>query len=272
MISAMNPRVIVAALACLVLASCSGGPEVPAGEDPGSPGPEEYLPGLSATVDLVDGARAVVVVVPGGAWTQIWDPPGFRPLAEALVDAGYAVVQVTYRTAETGEHYPAPLQDVECAAAYAADQVPGVPVVLLGHSAGAHLSVLAGLRGESVEGCPYAAHPADAVVGLAGPYDVEQLGDLAENLFGVPEHQDRDLWHEGNPMSWVDERPELPFLLAHGTADSLPVSFTRSMAEALEGAGHPVALEVLDGREHNDMYQADVVADMIVDWLDRVLP
>jgi acetyl esterase/lipase len=272
MIGAMTRRAIVAALTCLVLASCSGDPDEPTPEASGAPGPEEYLPGLSAIVDLVEDARAVVVIVPGGAWSQIWDPPGFRPLAEALVDAGYAVVQITYRTAETSEFYPLPLQDVECAAAYAADQVPGAPVVLIGHSAGAHLSVLAGLRGESVEGCPYAAHPADAVVGLAGPYDVEQLGDLAENLFGVPEHQDRDLWHEGNPIAWADERPEVPFLLAHGTADSLPTSFTRNMAEALEGAGHPVTLEVLEGREHNDMYQADVVGGMIIDWLDRVLP
>jgi acetyl esterase/lipase len=269
MISAMNRRAIVAALACLALASCS--PDEPTAGAPGSPGPEEYLPGLSATVDLVDDARAVVVIVPGGAWAQVWDPPGFRPLAEAFVDAGYSVVQIAYRTAETEAFYPLPLQDVVCAGAYAAKLVPDVPVVLVGHSAGAQLVALAALRPDA-GACPYPEHPADAVVGLAGPYDVERLGDLAENLFGVPEHQDRELWHEGNPIVWVDERPEVPFLLAHGTADSLPASFARDMAEALEGAGHPVTLEVLDGREHNDMYQADVVAEMIVDWLDRVVP
>lgn len=273
MISGMALRVlsVTALLACCALASCSTSADDPGPEGtPGTPGPGEYLPGLTATVDQVTEPRAVVVVIPGGAWSQVWDPPGFRPLAEAFADAGLAAVQISYGTAETDAFYPRPVDDVACAAAFAAQQVPDVPVVLVGHSAGAHLAVLTGLRPDTGSGaeCPYPAHPADAVVGLAGPYDVERLGNMPENLFGVPQREDPDLWREGNPLTWAAERPDVPFLLVHGTADDLPASFAQTLADALDDAGHPVTLEELAGREHNDLYQADVVADLIIGWID----
>ena len=261
-----------AALACgLLLASCSGGADDDASGAP--PGSGEYLAGRTATVDLVAEPKAVVVLVPGGAWAQVWDPPGFRPLAEAFVDADLAVVQIAYSTAETDAFYPRPVDDIACAAAFAAEQAPGVPVVLVGHSAGAHLVALTGLApGRDDPECPYSPHAADAVVGLAGPYDVSRAGSIAENLFGVAERRDPELWLQGNPSTWVGERLELPFLLMHGEADSqVPVWQTEHLAEALEVAGHPVTVEVLPGREHNDLYQPDVVADLIIGWIDRSL-
>lgn len=278
----MRPRAIawLAAATCgaAVLVSCSGEPgaapedgspaATSSATEAAAPGPGEYLPGRTATVDLVDDPRAVVVIVPGGAWTQIWDPPGFRPLAETFVGADLSVVQVTYSTAETQSYFPRPADDVACAVAYAAEQVPGVPVVLVGHSAGAVLVVLTGLvPGRDDPECPYPPHAADGVVGLAGPYDIPRSG-IGENLFGVRESEDPELWRDGDPHSWAAERPEVPFLLAHGEADSIPLGFTQGMADALTDGGHPVTVEVLPGREHNDMYRADVVGDLVVGWIE----
>lgn len=269
---------VVALTGGLLLTACSGGPTggrgggtsaPPTSSGPATPGRGEYLPGRPAVVDVVDEPRAVVVIVPGGAWTQIWDPPGFRPLAETLAGAGLAVVQIGYGTAATQSYYPEPADDVACAVAYAAGEVPDVPVVLVGHSAGAVLAVLTGLvpRGDDPE-CPYAPHAADGVVGLAGPYDVERSG-IGENLFGVPVDDDPAAWRDGDPYTWVGERVGVPFLLVHGGADEqLPVSFTRDMGEALADAGHPVRVEVLAGRTHNDLYRADVVADLVLAWVD----
>ncbi len=266
---------------CALLVSCAGDAAPGAADSPGGtpsataaapPGPGEYLAGRSATVDLAADPRAVVVLVPGGAWTQIWDPEGFAALADALAEAGLAVVQITYGTAATQAYYPRPVDDVACAVAYAAEQVPDVPVVVVGHSAGAVLAVLVGLVPERGDlECPYEPRAADGVVGLAGPYDVGRTG-IGENLFGVPEGDDPELWRDGNPLTWVDERAEVPFLLAHGEADSqVPVFFTRDMAEALEAGGHDVTVEVLPGREHNDMYRADVVGALVVGWVDAVV-
>lgn len=236
-----------------------------------TPGPGEYLAGREAFVDLVDEPRAVVVIVPGGAWAEVWDPPGFRPLAKAMADAGFAAVQIAYSTAQTQTYHPRPVADVVCAVAYAAEQVPGVPVVLVGHSSGAHLAALAALWPDRDDPeCSYPPRRADAVVGLAGPYDVGRTS-FGENLFGVPESEDPELWRDGNPLTWAAERPEVPFLLAHGEADDLPLFFTQDLARALEDGGHAVTVEVLPGRVHNDMYQAEVVGDLIVDWIDSTV-
>jgi acetyl esterase/lipase len=270
----MTPRAPAAffALVCgVLLASCSGGAQTSDSDDgPASPGAGEYLPGRSATVDPATDPQAVVVLVPGGGWSDV-DPTGFRPLAAELADAGLTVVTVTYGTSSTGDFYPRPVDDVACAVAFAAEQVPDLPVVLVGHSAGAHLSLMAGLVPDRDDPeCPYPPRAADAVVGLAGPYDVAITGWHGENLFGVPKNQDPELWREGNPLTWVDERPDLPVLLAHGDADSLVgVFFTEDMADALEGAGHPVTMELLSGREHNDLFRPEVIADLLVAWVQR---
>lgn len=262
-----------AVVACtLLVAACSGGGAHDDASSPTTPGPGEYLPGLSATVDRVDDPTAVVVLIPGGGWSQIWDPEGFAQLAKALTGGDLAVVQIAYGTAETHTYYPRPADDVACAVGYAAQQVPGVPVVLVGHSAGAPLAVLTGLVPERDDPtCPYPEHAADGVVGLDGPYDISRSG-IGESFFGVPESKDPELWREGSPYTWVAERPELPFLLAHGGADEMvPVSFTDDMAAALQDAGHPVTVEVLPGMLHNDMYRPDVVAQPIIEWIDGVV-
>ena len=272
----MTPRApaVVAALACgALLVSCSGTARAPGDASLPASGPGEYLPGHEAVVDLPSTEpSAVVVLVPGGGWSTA-DPTGFRPLAAALAEAGLAVVTITYGTSSTGDVYPRPVDDVACAVAFAAEQVPGLPVVLVGHSAGAHLSVMAGLLPDRDDpACPYPSHAAEAVVGLAGPYDVGFTGEYGEHLFGVPKNQDPGLWREGNPHTWVAERPDLPFLLVHGEADSLAgVFFTEDMAEALDDAGHPVTVELLPGQEHNDIFEPEVIADLLVGWVLRTV-
>lgn len=236
---------------------------------PTVPQTQEYRPGMPATTRLPDApATAVAVLVPGGGWSTA-DPSGLAPLAETLVDAGLAVATITYGTSSSGDAYPVPVDDVACAVSFAAAQVPGVPVVAVGHSAGAHLAVLAALvpDGRAGEGCAHPARPADGVVGLAGPYDVAATGGVAANLFGVPQDQDRDAWTEGNPLTWANERPDLPVLLVHGDADTVvPVRFTDGLADALRAGGHDVQVEVLPGVDHMEVIRPEVVAGSIVRW------
>ena len=257
------------------LAGCASSEPEPTTEPPGSPGAgsTEYRDGLPATVDLPTGTEpaAVVVLVPGGGWSSA-DPGGLLPLATALVDAGLAVVTITYGTSGTDAYYPEPVDDVRCAVAFAAAQVPGVPVVLVGHSAGAQLVALVGLVPEpdpaGAGDCAYPDRAADAVVGLAGPYDVTRTGGLARNLFGVGQDEDAELWAAGNPLTWADERSEVPVLLVHGESDSdVPTSFTSDFAALLDDGGHDVTVELVPGADHGDVYQPDTVAELLIEWV-----
>jgi len=255
-----------------LLVGCAG--DDGAADVPTTRGPGEYLPGLGVSVDLpAEAPAAVVVLVPGGGW-QTADPESWSPLAADLADNGLAAVTITYGTSSTDSHYPRPVDDIACAVAYAAEQVPGVPVVLLGHSAGAELVALVGLVPDREDAtCPYAPYAPDAVVGLAGPYDVSRVGDIAESLFGVPESDDPELWRDGNPFTWTAERPDVPYLLVFGEADDVvPEVLTDDFAAALTEGGHDVTVEKLPGVTHETVYTAPVIGDLLVAWITAEFP
>lgn len=273
-------------LAALLAAACTGAPADPPDDRAGGAREAvEYRPGREATVERpAERPTSVVVLVPGGGWTTA-DPGGMRPLAQMLLDDGHAVVTITYGVERTGDAYPVPLLDVACAVAFAAAEVPDLPVVLVGHSAGAHLVALAGLSpvvnqpvaevasSPADADCPSPAASADAVVGLAGPYDIAATGGAADALLGVPLAQDRGRWTEANPTTWVSERTDVPFLLIHGDADDVvPLWFSEDLAEALDGAGHEVELVVLPGVDHIAVYQPEALEEPLLGWLAATLP
>ncbi|GGB96910.1 hypothetical protein GCM10010972_07080 [Cellulomonas carbonis] len=263
----------------------------PAGTGATSPGGwTEYRPGRGARVEVPAGARAVVVLVPGGGWRTA-DPTGLRPLAEHLAAAAVATVTITYGTSSTGDHFPVPANDVACAVGFAATAVPDVPVTVLGHSAGAHLAVLVGLDGApgpleptatprstpsptprpgtpEAEPCPHEARDADAVVGLAGPYDLVRAERFAYDLLPLPPDEDPAAWAAADPLRHAALRPELPVLLVHGADDRVvPPSSTLGLADALRAGGHDTAVEVLPGVDHLEVLDPSVVGDVVLAWL-----
>lgn len=277
MCRARPPLTRAAAVAVAVVALLSGCDAEPVtGQSPsagGMPGSGEYLPGLRAVVEEpVRDPDAVFLVVPGGSFRAA-DPTSLLPLGVDLAGEGFTTVTITYHTASDDAYYPRLVEEVSCAIAFAASQAPDVPVIVVGHSAGANLVMLAGLQPLRTDvGCPYAPRAADAIVGLAGPYDIH-MSSIGENLFGVPQSQDPELWRDGNPLTWAGSRPEVPVLLVHGEADEmLPVSFTEEMAEALERSGHDVVAEYPAGARHNDLFRSEVILAQLVDWTrDTVL-
>src|SRR5690606_41490185 len=109
---------------------------------------------------------------------------------------------------------------------------------------------------------------ADRLVGLAGPYDIVQLGVLAAPLFGVAPSADPDLWASGNPMALIGPETDLAVLLLHGSDDTVvSVRFSESFAEALESAGSVVDLAVLDEVTHMTVTDPAMVGDALLDWL-----
>jgi acetyl esterase/lipase len=274
-------RRAAAALVAIGLAGCGTGRESARSPTPtpATTASEDYAPGLAADVhvphrSVAGDAVPVVVLVPGGAWMTA-DRTGLDPLARELAEQGMFVVNATYRAASDGVEFPAPVADIACAVGFAVARAettglgPG-PVVLVGHSSGAHLAALAALRDDHHRraDCAHPAATIDGYVGLAGVYDVSQAAEAAEPLFGVGPGDDPQRWAAGNPLEWVDARPSLPVLLAHGDADDLvPTFFTRRFADALRAAGHPVTVVIVPNADHHDLYDASVVAVPITRWI-----
>jgi acetyl esterase/lipase len=242
-----------------------------------TPGPvtEEYLEGVEADLYLANGVERapVAVLIPGGGWVEA-DRSGLGPLAADLAAMGIMVVNATYRPARDGGRFPQMVQDVVCAARFAAaysreSGVEPTGVVIVGHSAGAHLAALAALAGNDFESqCPHPRTQIDGLVGLAGPYDISRIAEVAEPFFGATPQEDPIAWREGNPMSHVDRRRNVPVLLLHGDTDSLvPVSFTDGFAAALEQAGHDVEVNIISGADHFSIFAPEVVADLIGEWI-----
>jgi acetyl esterase/lipase len=235
----------------------------------------EYAPGLTEDVYLPGGTGRVplVVLVPGGSWTTS-DPTGLAGLAAALADAGVAAAPTHVRAAADEVVYPVPVEDVLCAVAAAADRVRSRgfvpdPVAVLGHSSGAHLAALAVLAaGDYSTSCRSPEVTPDALVGLSGPYDISQIPEIATALLGKSPDDDPATWASANPVEQVDQRPDVPVLLLHGSADdTVPLSFTTQFAHALEDAGHPTTVQVVPKADHQSIYRADVAAERIAHWL-----
>ena len=153
----------------------------------------EYLPGLAADVVLprITAHAPVVVLVPGGGWRTA-DRSGLLPLARALADGGAVAVAVTYKASDQGGRLADTVGELGCAAGFAAARAraagiePG-PVVLLGHSSGAHLAALAALAPSRFPRlCSGPPARIDGFVGLAGAYEPASFGALADPFFAAP--------------------------------------------------------------------------------------
>jgi acetyl esterase/lipase len=235
----------------------------------------EYAPGLTEDLYLpqAKGRVPLVVMVPGGGWRTA-DPSGLEGLAASLAVAGIAAAPTHIRAAKDGVVYPVPVEDVLCAVRAAAAEVtsrgltPG-PVVILGHSSGAHLAALAVLAVDDYSPkCSAPAVQPDALIGLSGPYDISQLPEIARPLLGTNVDEDPVSWRAANPFHRADLRPHVPVLLLHGEADrTVPVAFTTQFAQALKDAGHPMTVELVPSADHQSIYTAEVSAERIAQWV-----
>jgi acetyl esterase/lipase len=237
----------------------------------------EYLPGRAADVYLPRSPRsagAVVLLVPGGGW-QTADRIGLGPLAARLARAGIAAVNITYRASADGVVFPAPVEDIACAAAFAAQRAAtaaGHPVklVVLGHSAGAQLGAVAALSKDRFRGdCPYPSVTADGLVGISGPYDIRAVADVAVSLFGVPPNEDVAAWRDGDPVSWVAGAPPgLRVLLLHGDSDTTVSPYqSEAFAAALRRGGLHVELRMVKDADHLSVFQPSVVGATVIAWI-----
>lgn len=221
-----------------------------------------YAPG-SGTSDTL------IIVVHGGAWTG-GDKKFLAGVSGFFAGRGYSVVDMNYRLAPMYK-YPAPLEDIATVINYVGNQSDefglseGYQIVLLGHSAGAHLVSLYGLREAE-----FGTKNVEIVVGLAGLYDfangiVDSESDLGKFLGSASPA-------EASPASQIGEGESTKYLLIHGTDDSsIPSTQTTLFDEALQEKNVPVETLLVDGRDHfgimEQIPQDDEVAEKIIEFI-----
>ncbi|MEW1658274.1 alpha/beta hydrolase [Streptomyces sp. NPDC093707] len=213
-----------------------------------------YGPHPDQVVDLYGrrpGAGPLVILLHGGFWRAAYDRRHLSPCAAELARHGLPVALAEYRRVGAGGGAPQTFQDVPAAVAAAAGAgaEPGGPpreVVLVGHSAGGHLALLAAARPGT---------PVTRVIAVAPVADLARAHEL-----GLSDGAVAGLLGPGPGFAGrlaaadpVRHPPAgVPVTLLHGTADpDVPVDLSRRYAAAhpaatalheLPGTGHYAAL------------------------------
>lgn len=189
----------------------------------------------------------VIVFFYGGGWDS-GDKGMYLFAAEAFTAAGYTVAVPDYRIYPT-VIYPAFVEDAAKAAAWTAKHFPETPLVLMGHSAGAHSALMLALdtdflKNQGVERCQTIA----AAIGLAGPYGAVKVSKEPH----ITIFPDR-LAGDDAPLAHVSKAAP-PTLLMTGLKDeTVYPKNTIALAKALAAAGATTQLITYPDLDHVDM-------------------
>jgi len=187
----------------------------------------------------------VVVFFYGGGWND-GSKDIYKFIGQSFAQAGYTVIVPTYRIYPE-VIYPEFLKDAAKAVAYTEDRFDR-PMVLTGHSAGAHIASMMALDGrylaaEGLEPC----NVISGWVGLAGPYDFKVYEEPYLSIF--PEGtrtQMLPITHAGGSV--------IPALMITGDADET-VDYRQSqrMRAALSSGGAKAEELIVPGIGHIDV-------------------
>lgn len=178
----------------------------------------------------------------GGSWRG-GSRAGYGFVGAALARRGIATVIPDYRV-YPDVRFPGFVEDAAAACRWIERQpsLAGRPLILAGHSAGAHIAALLALDGQYLDG---SARPS-ALVGLSGPYAFDPVHwPSTARIFATAEHRD-----EPRPVAHVT--PEAPpALLIHGADDRVVKPWNqRELAAAYRRNGVPVRTLELPGKGH----------------------
>ena len=214
----------------------------------------------------------------GGSWTN-GEREGYGFLGRAFAARGYVAVIADYRKYPEVQ-FPAFVEDAASAIHWvknniSAHQGNAENLFIMGHSAGAHIAMLAvldpqymakyGLNSENVKG----------IIGLAGPYDFHpfETGGAAENALGNWQRPE-----ETQPVYFARKNAP-PMLLLTGDKDELvKPRNSNSLAKAMKAAGGENArVKIYPNVDHFDIIMAAALpfrgkAPMIDDAIDFMNP
>ena len=197
-----------------------------------------YVPEKKST------ASKTVVFVYGGAW-RTGNKNEYEFVAETIASMGHTVLVPDYRLFPAHK-YPDFITDVADAIAYCEQSVPTCrpdvePLVIMGHSAGAHSAALIATDPQVLRDAGTDLSIA-GLIGLSGPYDLP-LDDPEV----IPVFSQRKSAESVNPVALANEDSP-PALLLHGSSDERVKTFhSERLAAALVDANVPVSQEMVKG-------------------------
>lgn len=228
----------------------------------------DYLPaGRTEKADVYLPARRTpltkspaILLIHGGGWTT-GDKAEEREIniATNLAGDGYVVMSINYLLSKNGQvTWPQNVHDCKTAVRWLRKnaqrfQIDPDHIGVIGGSAGGHLAALIAVTGPGDHLDPDGPDPelscqVQCAVDLYGPIELLSYKDLP--MFGKTRAQAAELYRAASPTTYVTKNTP-PILILHGTADkSVSIEQSKLFARALEKAGAPFVLEIVEGAPH----------------------
>lgn len=204
-------------------------------------GESEFQFGRLWLAPAAQSTSRLVILLHGGCWLNQFDMQHTFPLATALAQEGYHVWSIEYRrTGDIGGGWPGSFDDVKAGIRYVNElSEQGINLensIIIGHSAGGHLALLAGREFPSIKG----------VIGLAAITDIVSYSDgesscekATQSFMGGSYSQLPSLYRSANPANLI-VHPNT--LLLHGSSDAIVEIEQAALedvdSETLLDAGH----------------------------------
>lgn len=235
-----------------------------------------YLP------ESFDKPLPLIVWIHGGGWVTGERSP--CPVA-MLATRGYAVASISYRLSRGEVTFPTPLHDCKAAIRWLRANAwrfgcDPERIGVLGASAGGQLAALLGTTADDPAfdgnyGISGVSSRVQAVCTLFAATDfvhLEAVEDdhwrinlVAKALLHGPPSKHPELAAAASPVTHVS-KTSAPFLLIHGTADSMiPPAQSERMHQALKAAGADSSLLLIEGMPHGNRTLARTDLQQAVD-------
>lgn len=219
--------------------------------------------GVSHTLDIYAPATGeklpVIFWIHGGAW-KYGDKSMVDLKPRVFTEQGYVLVSINYRLHPHAD-FREQAEDVAAALKWTVDNISeyaGDPerIILLGHSAGAHLSALVGIDETYLQEVDLSLQDIDGVILLDGAcYDVVQhikdMPTVVKSFFQLIFTTNVKTQREASPLWQIEPGKKIPpFLILYVSQRKDSRIQSTRLAEALEQANVEVSLHGEDNEDH----------------------
>ena len=226
--------------------------------------PEAGVPASVLKLDLWPGATPLpaplVVFVHGGTWMRGGKYAGTPQQARAFRSAGYAYATVNYRLLRHGPPQEA-AQDIAEAVAFLRREAKGCGldpdrIILMGHSAGAHLAALVALDESYLTsaGVPPEAVRAGVLLDAYGLDIARHVRETGDRVYARVFGPDPSGWTAMSPVSHAAPGRRPPPMILHVVAGHPETpGQAEALAGALRAAGGEAEVHAARGESHNSL-------------------
>jgi len=202
-----------------------------------------------------DPTKPVIVFLYGGSWKS-GERGNYRFVGQSFAAEGFTVVVPDYRLYPEVT-FPSFVEDGAAAVAWTAENLDRTAggnggIVLIGHSAGAHIAALLTLDARYLTRAGVSPDVIDGIVGLAGPYAFDPLRYRSTK----PIFESAEDLEVTRPITFVRAGAP-PALLLHGLEDrTVWPLHSEELAARLAEAGNQASYIPLDGVGHVEILLA----------------